>query len=137
MLINKNGKSALYFNIVAHVQLIPNHVNLFLRNQTVPEKALMQLRLVLDGLFSCAQYPPDSAHPYGNFTTEYQKAAAKEEQMAVISDRKDLLNLFKNLARISSSTVIQFVSEKLASILQNSQSAFQVRLTSTHDLLII
>lgn len=96
------------------------------RSPPLPEKAIMQLRSVLDGLFYCCRYPADSSHPPGAFTSEVQRAAADEEQESVLADRKDLLTLFKNIARISARDAVQFVSERLQAVLSDPKSTFQV-----------
>lgn len=105
------------------------------RSPPLPEKAMVQLRSILDGLFYCCRYPADSAHPPGEFSSDVQRAAAKEEHESVLADRKDLLTLFKNIARMSASDAISFVSERLQAVLMNSKSTFQVYMQQIYSLL--
>lgn len=93
----------------------------------MPDNASNHLKSILDGMLKCASYPSDSAIIEENGGTEVQMAAIKEEQEAVEDRRRDLLTLFKNIARVMISPTVQFVDSRLAAALSNPDSTFQVR----------
>ncbi|CAD7697822.1 unnamed protein product [Ostreobium quekettii] len=107
------------------------------RSATVSDNASNHLKRTLDGMLKCASYPSDSAILEQNGGTEVEMAAIKEEQEAVEDRRRDLLTLFKNIARVMMSPTVQFVDSRLGATLCNPESTFQdveLVLTLLHEL---
>lgn len=95
----------------------------------LPQKEENILREVLSGILSAARFPSPSEIPPGAFTSEGQKAAAEEETETVLTKRKDLFNIFKNIVRIHHQMVISTLITQLQITLQNVQAPFQARNT--------
>lgn len=107
------------------------------RGQALPPDAARHVQEMLEGVALCSRYAPDSAVGSGPPRSQAEAAVAREETGDVEEKRRDLFNLFRNIAKLDFPACLAYVGSLLQAATARPDAPWQsveVAVTLLHAL---